>query len=66
MLQEPKSENFHITTIRTSSGPHLRWKKHFHKNPFQFRIYAAFEADNEIDKSNTGKKKQLICISKIQ
>ena len=25
------------------------WKKVFHKNPLSFRIYAAFEADNEFD-----------------
>ena len=31
-------------------------KKHFHKKPLFFRIYADFEADNEIDNSNKGKK----------
>ena len=41
-------------------------KKHFHKNPLNFRIYAGFEADNEIDKSSIGKKKQLIFINKTQ
>ena len=35
------------TTIRTSNESHLHWKKHFHKNPPYFRIYADFEADNE-------------------
>ena len=45
-----------ITTIKTSNGSHLHWKKHFHKNPLYFRIYAGFEADNEIDKSSIGKK----------
>ena len=31
-------------------------KKHFHKNPLYFRIYADFEADNEIDNSSIGNK----------
>ena len=31
-------------------------KKHFHKNPLCFRIYADFEADNEIDNSSIGNK----------
>ena len=31
-------------------------KKHFHENPFYFRIIADFEADNEIDGSNIGNK----------
>ena len=31
-------------------------KKHFHKNPLYFRIFADFEADNEIDGSNIGNK----------
>ena len=31
-------------------------KKHFHRNPLYFRVYAASEADNEIDNSNIGNK----------
>ena len=31
-------------------------KKHFHKNPLYFRIYADFEADNEKHNSNIGDK----------
>ena len=31
-------------------------KKHFHKNPLYFRIYADFEADNEEDGSKIGNK----------
>ena len=31
-------------------------KKHFHKNPLNFRIYADFEADNEKDNSKIGNK----------
>ena len=45
-----------ITSIRTSNESHLHWKKHFHKNPLYFRIYADFEADNEKDNSNIGNK----------
>ena len=45
-----------ICTIRTSNDSHLYWKKHFHKNPLYFRIFADFEADNEIDGSNIGNK----------
>ena len=45
-----------ITTIKTSNESHLHWKKHFHKNPLYFRIYADFEADNEKDNSAVGNK----------
>ena len=45
-----------ITTIKTSNESHLFWKKHFHKNPLYFRIYADFEADNEKDNSIVGNK----------
>ena len=45
-----------ICTIGTSNESHLYWKKHFHKNPFYFRIYADFEADNEVDGSSIGNK----------
>ena len=45
-----------ITTIKTSNESHLHWKKHFHKNPLYFRIYAGFEADNEKDNSSIGNK----------
>ena len=55
-LQKPKCETFDITTIRTSSDSHLHWKNHFHRNPLHFRIYAVFDADNEIDNSNIGDK----------
>ena len=56
MLHKPKCENFDITTIRTSDESHLHWRDNFHKNPFYFRIYADFEADNEIDNSSIGNK----------
>ena len=43
-----------ICTIGTSPESHLHWKKHFHKNPLCFRIYADFKPENEIDGSNVG------------
>ena len=49
-----------ITTIKTSIESHLHWKKHFHKNPLYFRIYADFEADNEKDNSIVGNKRTNI------
>ena len=55
-LHKPKCENNDITSIRTSPESHLHWKKYFHKNPLYFRIYANFEADDEIDNSSIGKK----------
>ena len=36
-------------------------KKHFHKNPLCFRIFAYVEADNEIHGSNMGNKTTAIC-----
>ena len=42
--------------MRLSNESHLYWKKHFHKNPLSFRIYADCEADNEIDKPHIGNK----------
>ena len=51
-LHQPKCENNDITTLRTSSEPHIRWKKHFHKNPSYFRIYADFGAENGNDNSS--------------
>ena len=49
-----------ICTIRTSSESHLYWKKHFHKNPLYFRIYADFKAGNEKDDSKIGNKTTII------
>ena len=51
---KPNNENNDITLIKTSPESHIYWKKHFHKNPLYFRIYADFEADNEIDNSSIG------------
>ena len=61
-----KCENNDITRIKTSNESHLHWKKHFHKNPLYFRIYADFEADNEKDISIVGNKTTNIYINRIQ
>ena len=55
-FHKPKCENIDITTIRNSPESHLYWTKHFHKNPFYFRIYADFEVDNEKFNSSVGNK----------
>ena len=47
MLQKQKCKENNTTTLRTSKVSHLQWKKHFHKNPIFFRIYAYFAAVNE-------------------
>ena len=49
------------TSIKTSNESNLSWKKHFHKNPLYFRIYADFEADNEKDDSIGGNKTVNLC-----
>ena len=56
MKHNQKCGDNNITTIKTSNESHLHWKKHFHKNPLYFRIYADFEADNEKDNSIIGDK----------
>ena len=56
MIHKPKSENNDITTIRTSNETHFSWKKHFHRNPFYFGLYADFKALNEKDNSSAGNK----------
>ena len=63
--QKPTCENNDMTTFRTSDEFHLHWKNHFNKNPRHFRIYADFEADNEIDFDSIGKK-QLLFLKKIE
>ena len=55
MKHKQKCGDDNITTIKTSSESHLHWKK-IHKNPFYFRIFADFEADDEIDDSSIGNK----------
>ena len=55
-IHKPKCENNDISTIRTSPESHHHWKKPFHKNPFYFRIYADFEADDEKDNTIIGNK----------
>ena len=54
--QKEKCGDDIICTIRLSNESHLSWKKHFHKNPLYFRIFADFKADNEIDGSSVGNK----------
>ena len=56
MLHIPKCESNGTIAIRTSPDSHLLWKKHFHKNPINFRIYADFGADNEKDNRIIGNK----------
>ena len=56
LKHKQKCGDDNITVIRTSNESHLNWKKHFHKNPIYFRIYADFEADNEKDNSIIGNK----------
>ena len=56
MKHKEKFGDGNITVIKTSNESHLNWKKHFHKNPLYFRIYADFEADNEKDNSIIGNK----------
>ena len=56
MKHKQKYDDDNITTIKTSNESHLLWKKHFHKNSLYFRLYADFEADNEIDNSIIGNK----------
>ena len=56
MNHKEKCGDDNICTIRTSNESHLYWKKHFHKNPLYFRIYADFEADIEKDDSKIGNR----------
>ena len=56
MKHKQKCGDDNITTIKTSNESHIYWKRHFHKNPLYFRIYADFEADNEKDNYTIGNK----------
>ena len=56
MKHKQKCGDDNMTTIRTSNESHIYWKKHFHKNPLIFRIYADFEVDNERHNSIIGNK----------
>ena len=55
-LHKPKCKNIDTTTFKTSSESHIYWKKNFHTNQFHFRLYADFEADNELNNSSKGNK----------
>ena len=61
MKHKQKYGEDNITTIKTSNESQIYWKKHFHKNPLYFRIYADFEADKEKDNSGLGNKTTNIC-----
>ena len=56
MIHKPKSENYEITSIRTSSESLLPWKDHFQKILICYWIIAEFKTDNEIDDSRIGTK----------
>ena len=56
-MHKSKCQNQEFTTNRTLSESHLQRKEHFHENPLYFRIYAVFEADNEIENSSKGNEK---------
>ena len=56
ILHKQKCGEDDKTTLRTSPESYIYWKNHFHKNPLFVRIYADFEADNEIDNSTIGNK----------
>ena len=56
MKHKQKCGEDNTTTLSASSESHLHWKNHFHKNQIFFRIYADFEADNEIDNSSIGNR----------
>ena len=49
MKQNQRCGQQEKTSIRILDESHPYWNKHFHKNPLNFRIYANFVADNEID-----------------
>ena len=44
------------TSLSLSIRSQIYWNSHFHKNQLYFRIYAEFEANNEIDNSSIGNK----------
>ena len=49
-----------LTSIKTSNESPLHWKKHFPKNCSYLRLYADFEADNEIDIYSIADKTNII------
>ena len=56
LLHKPNCETTDVTTIRISPESRIYWKKHFHRNPLYFRLYADFEADNDNDNSSIGNR----------
>ena len=60
LKHKQRYEQQEITSLKPSDESHLYWKKHFHRNTLQFRRYADFEANIEIDNSNIGNKRTNI------
>ena len=56
LKHKEKCGDDNIATIKTSNESHIYWKKHFHKKPLYFRIFADFEPDKEKDSSSIGYK----------
>ena len=54
--QKGKCRVDNISTKRSSNESHIQRNKPFQKSPLYFRIYADFEADNELDISTKGNK----------
>ena len=59
-IHKPRCENIDMSIIRTSNESHAFCKNHIHKKSLYFRVYADFEADNEIDNSSLGNKTTII------
>ena len=61
-----KCEKKHAKTIiRNLDECHPYWKSNFNRNPLYFRFIADFQAHNEVDNANIGKR-QLTIIEKTQ
>ena len=56
LKQLQRCEKQEILATKTSNDSHRFWKKHLQKKPLPFRLYAVFEADNELDNSYMGNK----------
>ena len=54
LKHKQKCEQQEITSIKTPNESQVYRKKYFHKVEIFVRIYADFEAENQIDKSNEG------------
>ena len=54
LKHKQKCEQQEIPSNKTSTEPHICWKKCFHKVNQCFRIYSDFEAANEIENFKIG------------